>query len=137
MKTQHWLVKQEPDSYAWDAFVKDGKTSWDGVRNYQARNNLRLMRAGDQVLFYASGESKEVVGIATVSKPAYPDPTADEPGWVSVELRPLRALPKPVALSQIKADPAFADLLLVRHTRLSVMPVPAGHFAAIRALGGA
>ena len=129
--TGHWLVKQEPDSYSWETFARDGRTGWEGVRNYQARNNLKGMRVGDPVFFYASGESKAVMGIAAVAKAAYPDPTADEPGWVAVELRAARALKRPVTLAEIKAVPALADILLVRNSRLSVMPIPRAAFEAI------
>jgi predicted RNA-binding protein with PUA-like domain len=131
----HWLVKQEPDSYSWEDFAKDGRTSWDGVRNYQARNNLRGMHAGDPVLFYSSGEAKSVAGIARVAKAAYPDPTADEPAWVSVELEAVRKLKRPVALAEIREDPALADVILVRHTRLSVMPLAPAEFDRIVQLG--
>lgn len=133
--TGFWLVKQEPDSYPWGAFVKEGRASWEGVRNYQARNNLRGMKAGDPVLFYASGEDKQVEGIATVSKAAFPDPSADEPGWVAVELRPVRPLAKPVTLAAIKAVPSLANILLVRNSRLSVMPLPKDAFEAILRMG--
>lgn len=131
-KAGHWLVKQEPDSYSWEDFSRDGRTSWDGVRNYQARNSLRAMRKGDEVLFYASGDAKSVVGLARVSKAAYPDPTAGgDPAWVSVELEAVRALPGPVSLAEIKADAALSGILLVRHSRLSVMPLGAAEFARI------
>ena len=136
MKKQHWLVKQEPESYPWSQFEKEGKTSWDGVRNYQARNNLKAMAAGDPVLFYASGGPKEVVGIARVSKAAYPDPTADEPAWVSVELEVVRPLARRVPLSRIKSEPALVAVPLLRHTRLSVMPLTPGEFEGIVKLGG-
>jgi predicted RNA-binding protein with PUA-like domain len=132
---QHWLVKQEPETYPWDAFVREGGTTWDGVRNFQARNNLKAMRPGDRVLFYASGESKAVVGIAEVAKAAFPDSTADEPGWVTVGLRPVRALAKPVSLAQVKADPALAAIALVRQSRLSVMPLKREEFDRIVKLG--
>lgn len=135
MKTQCWLVKQEPEDYSWADFVGDGKTEWTGVRNYQARNNLHGMRRGDDVLFYHSGDDKAVVGLASVEKSAYPDPTADEPGWVAVTLKPKRPLAHPVTLAQIKADPAFRDFVLVRNSRLSVMPVRAKEFARILELG--
>jgi predicted RNA-binding protein with PUA-like domain len=131
----HWLVKQEPESYPWEAFVREGRTVWSGVRNYQARNNLKGMRAGDPVLFYASGDLKSVVGIARVSRAAFPDPTAEEPGWVAVELSAVRALAKPVALAQIRAVPAFASLLLLRNSRLSVMPLDRAAFDRIVAMG--
>ena len=132
---QHWLVKQEPETYAWETFVRDGRTTWDGVRNFQARNNLKAMRAGDRVLFYASGGPKSVVGIAEVTKAAFPDPTADEPGWVAVELKPVRPLPHPVSLAQIKADSSLAKIHLVRQGRLSVMPLRPEEFDRIVKLG--
>jgi predicted RNA-binding protein with PUA-like domain len=135
-KPGHWLVKQEPESYSWADFQADKRTSWDGVRNYQARNNLRAMQAGDPVLFYASGEPKSVVGTARVSRAAYQDPTADDPAWVSVELEAGRALSRPVPLAEIKADPALAGVILVRHSRLSVMPLERGEFERIVELGG-
>lgn len=128
-------MKQEPESYPWESFARDGRASWDGVRNYQARNNLKAMRQGDPVLFYSSGESKSVMGIATVSRPAYPDPTADEPGWVAVELRAVRALGRPVPLARIKAEPDLAGILLVRNSRLSVMPLAREAFERIAGMG--
>jgi predicted RNA-binding protein with PUA-like domain len=131
----HWLVKQEPESYSWEDFVRDGRTSWDGVRNYQARNSLRGMHAGDPVLFYSSGESKAVVGIAKVVRAGYPDPTADDPAWISVELGAVKALKRPVTLAEIKADAALAGVILVRHSRLSVMPLAAAEFDRIVRLG--
>jgi len=131
MKTQLWLVKQEPDSYPWETFVREGAASWTGVRNYQARNNLKAMRSGDSVFFYASGETKAVQGIAKVTRAAYPDPTADEPGWVAVDLKPVRALKHPVTLARIKAEPGLANILLVRNSRLSVMPLDEKAFAHI------
>ena len=130
-----WLVKQEPESYSWKDFSGEGRTSWDGVRNYQARNNLRAMGAGDRVLFYESGDSKSVVGVATVARSAYPDPTADEAGWVSVELKAQGALARPVTLAQIKADPGLAGVALVRNSRLSVMPLSPEDFGRIVGLG--
>jgi predicted RNA-binding protein with PUA-like domain len=135
MKPQHWLVKQEPESYSWSTFERDRRTSWDGVRNYQARNNLRGMRRGDPVLFYASGDPKSVVGIARVAKAAFPDPTADDPAWVSVELEAVRALARPVTLAEIKGDPGLGGMILVRHSRLSVMPLGGAEFARIVELG--
>ena len=135
MTKQHWLVKQEPESYAWETFVKDKNTSWDGVRNYQARNNLKLLRQGDLVLFYASGGPKEVVGIAKVARSAYPDPTAEEPGWVSVELQAQQALARPVPLALIRSVPGLSGVPLLRHTRLSVMPLTRAEFDGIIALG--
>jgi predicted RNA-binding protein with PUA-like domain len=135
MKNQHWLVKQEPDSYSWDDFVRDGRTNWEGVRNYQARNNLKAMQAGDRVLFYASGESKAVIGLAEVTKAAFPDATAEEPAWVAVELKAGKRLARPVTLTEIKGTPALAGMILVRHTRLSVMPVSREEFELIVKLG--
>jgi predicted RNA-binding protein with PUA-like domain len=135
MKQRHWLVKQEPESYSWESFVRDGRTRWEGVRNYQARNNLSGMAVGDSVLFYASGGPKEVVGIASVSRAAFPDATADEPGWVAVELKAGRRLGKPVTLAQIKADPKLSEILLVRNSRLSVIPLKPAEFDRIVELG--
>ncbi len=136
MTTQYWLVKQEPDDYAWDDFVRDGRTAWTGVRNYAARNHLRAMRAGDAVYFYHSGDAKAVVGIARVVRAAYPDPTADEDGWAAVDLAPVEPLPRPVTLAQIKADPALKEIALVRQSRLSVMPLRAAEFTRLGKLGG-
>jgi predicted RNA-binding protein with PUA-like domain len=134
----YWLVKTEPESYSWDDFVKQGKAMWDGVRNYQARNNLASMRLGDQVLFYHSVTGKEVVGIAKVSHESYPDPTIPEdPRWVVVEFEPVAILPKPVSLQQIKADPMLQNLPLIRLSRLSVVPVSAGDFEYILELAHA
>ena len=136
MTTQYWLVKQEPEDYSWDDFVRDGRTAWTGVRNYAARLHLRGMKTGDQVLFYHSGESKSMVGLARVTKPAFPDRTADEEGWVAVELAPVKPLPKPVTLAQVKAEPALKEIGLVRQGRLSVMPLRAAEFARLEKLGG-
>lgn len=125
------MVKQEPDSYSWDDFVKDGKTDWTGVRNYQARNNLRDMKVGDKVLFYHSNIGKEVVGIAKVTKAAFPDPTADDEKWVAVELSPVKPLKKPVGLGQMKENLALSELKLIRQSQLSVMPVTKDEFEEI------
>ncbi len=123
----YWLVKQEPEDYPFSQLVKDRQTDWTGVRNFQARNNLRAMKTGDHVLYYHSGAQKAVVGTATVSREAFPDPTvtADDPkgDWFAVELRAGESLPHPVTLAEIKTDPVLSNLLLVRHSRLSVMPV--------------
>jgi len=131
----YWLVKQEPSAYSWSMFVKDQQTEWTGVRNFQARNNLRIMRQGDLVLFYHSVVHPSVIGIAEVIKPAYPDPTATEGDWSCVLLAPQRALKHPVSLATIKADPTFASMALVKQSRLSVMPVTEGEFSKIVALG--
>jgi predicted RNA-binding protein with PUA-like domain len=124
----YWLVKSEPFKYSWDQLVKDKKTIWDGVRNYAARNNLKAMKKGDQVFFYHSNEGLAIVGIAEVAKEAWQDPTTEDPNWVVVELKPLKALPKPVTLADIKAEKSLADMQLVRLGRLSVSAVtPAEH----------
>ncbi len=148
MTTQYWLVKSEPETYSWDDLLRDGRTDWTGVRNYAARLHLRAMQTGDQVLYYHSGDAKSVVGIARVTRPAFPDTTADEPGfatanktvpkqiWVAVELAAGAPLKKPVTLAQIKSTPALKDIALVRQSRLSVQPLKPAEFALIRKLGG-
>jgi predicted RNA-binding protein with PUA-like domain len=133
---EHFLAKSEPHVYAWARLQAEGRTAWDGVRNFEARNNLRRMKKGDLVLFYHSGDDKAVVGVARVVREAYPDPTAEEGDWSCVDLAPVRALEKPVTLSALKADAAFADLGLIKRGRLSVVPVSAAHFARILDLGG-
>lgn len=133
---RHWLVKQEPESYSWDDLVKEGGTVWTGVRNFQARNNLRQMEKGDQVLFYHSGEEKQVVGIARVTKKAYPDLTAKEGDWSCVELAPIRAFANGVTLNQIKAEKTLKDIALVRNSRLSVMPLTGSEFEHLTGMGG-
>jgi predicted RNA-binding protein with PUA-like domain len=130
----YWLVKSEPEAYAWAQLVKDRKTAWTGVRNYAARNNLRAMTKGDLVLFYHSVEEKSVVGLARVEKEAYPDTTADEGDWSAVDLVPVKALTKPVTLAQIKADKILGEMVLVRIGRLSVSPVTSGQFSRLMAL---
>ncbi|MSU45897.1 MAG: EVE domain-containing protein [Lacunisphaera sp.] len=135
MTTQYWLVKQEPEDYSWDDFVRDGCTAWTGVRNYAARLHLKAMRAGDEVFYYHSGESKSVVGLARVTRAAYPDPTASEPGWVAVELAPVAPLARPVTLARIKAEVALQVIALVRQSRLSVMPLKPAEFARLKKLG--
>ena len=129
-----WLVKQEPEDYAWSAFEKDGVTAWTGVRNFLARNHLRAMRAGDEVFYYHSGDAREVVGVARVVRVAYPDPTATEGDWSAVDLAAVGAVQTPVTLAQIKADPVLAEMMLVRQTRLSVVPVTAEQSARLHAL---
>ena len=136
MPTQYWLVKQEPESYSWDDFVNEGATVWTGIRNYQARNNLRAMKKGDWVLFYHSVKDKQIVGVARVAREHYPDPTAEEGDWSVVELKPVKALKAPVHLDQIKSDPALRDVALVKHSRLSVMPLAPAHFERLLSLGG-
>lgn len=137
MTTQYWLVKSEPDAYAWADLVRDGRTVWSGVRNYTARNNLRAMRPGDRVFFYESVTTKAVVGIAEVARAAFPDETADDPAWVAVELKAVAALPRPVTLEQVKAEPALAGIALLRLGRLSVQSLKRDEFARIAKLGGA
>lgn len=127
----HWLVKSEPHKYSWEKFNKDGRTFWDGVRNYQARNNLKEMKEGDLVLFYHSNEGKNVVGIAKVVKEFYQDPTTDDANWVVVDLAPLESLKKPVSLEQIKAENSLKDISLVKQGRLSVMPLKQTEFDKI------
>lgn len=119
----YWLVKSEPYTYSWDKFVSQGTGVWDGVRNYQARNNLKAMQLEDLVLFYHSNEGKEIVGVAKVVKEFFQDPTTDDPNWVAVELQPVEKLPKPVTLITMKADERLQNLALIKHSRLSVMPV--------------
>ena len=131
-----WLVKQEPEDYSWDDLVRDKKTEWTGVRNFQARNNLRNMKTGDAVLFYHSGKDKSVVGIAEVAKAAYPDPTADDESWIAIDIKPVKALAKPVSLADIKANSKLRDLLLVRQSRLSVMPLTREDFDEIVKMSG-
>lgn len=131
MTKQCWLVKQEPSDYSWGDLVRDGKTPWTGVRNFQARNNLRAMRPGDQVFFYHSGDEKQIVGLAKVLTPAYRDPTATDGDWSCLDLAPIKPLPKPVTLKTIKQEPTLKDLQLVTHSRLSVMPVAEAHYEHI------
>ncbi|MEO8860705.1 MAG: EVE domain-containing protein [Ginsengibacter sp.] len=119
----YWLVKSEPSTYSWEQFVKDKKTTWDGVRNYAARIHLRAMKKGDEVLYYHSNEGMEIVGIAKVDKEAYQDPTTDDDKWVAVDLKPLKRLTNPVTLTQIKDDKRLQQMALVRIGRLSVQPV--------------
>lgn len=126
-----WLVKQEPSSYSWSDFVAEGQTSWTGVRNYAARNNLRRMQKDDQVLFYHSGEDKAVVGIAKVMRTAYPDSTANEGDWSTVDLAPVKPLRRPVTLREIKSNRRLKAIPLVRQSRLSVMPLPESAFREI------
>jgi len=130
----HWLVKSEPDTYSWDDLVRDRRTDWTGVRNYAARLHLKAMAVGDAVYFYHSGEAKSVVGLAKVTKTAFPDKTADEEGWVAVELAAVKPLARPVTLAQIKAEPPLQDMKLVRESRLSVSPVKPAEFALIAKL---
>ena len=134
MAKNYWLVKQEPESYSWTAFVRDGKAAWTGVRNYQARNNLRSMKKSDVVLYYHSVSEKQVVGLARVEREFYPDPTAVEGDWSAVDLAPVKPLAKPVSLETIKNDQTLKDMPLARHSRLSVTPLTEAHFERLMAL---
>jgi predicted RNA-binding protein with PUA-like domain len=130
-----WLAKSEPETYSWDDFVREDRTDWTGVRNFQARNNLRQMKAGDRVLFYHSGTGKCVVGIAEVVKAAYPDPTAGDPQWVAVDLKPVKPLNEPVPLASIRYHAKLGNLPLIRQSQLSVMPLTKEEFETILAMG--
>ncbi|HRP55713.1 EVE domain-containing protein [Agriterribacter sp.] len=132
----YWLVKSEPFKYSWEQLVKDKQTFWDGVRNYAARNNLRTMKKGDEVLFYHSNEGLEIVGIAKVAKEHYPDPTADDDTWVVVDLKPYKKLKKPVGLAQIKADKRLTNMALVKLGRLSVQPVTGKEWKIVMEMAG-
>lgn len=134
-KTQYWLVKTEPEAYSWDDFVRDRRTTWDGVRNFQARNFLRAMKRGDRVLFYASVTTKAVLGTAVVDKEHFPDTSADEGDWSAVGLEIDQTLPHPVELATIKAEPKLAELPLLKQSRLSVMPLKKADFDLIVKLG--
>jgi predicted RNA-binding protein with PUA-like domain len=126
-----WLVKQEPSSYSWSDLVAERETSWTGVRNFAARNNLRKMQKGDEVLFYHSGDEKAVVGIARVTRTAYPDPTAKEGDWSAVDLATVKPLARPATLREIKGNPRLKEIALVRQSRLSVMPLREADFREI------
>ena len=132
---QFWLVKQEPSKYSWEEFLKDKKTYWDGVRNYQARNNLQAMKKGDRVFFYHSVVGKQIMGVAQVTREAYPDPTSDDPAWVVVDLKPIKSLKIPVTLEQIKSHPKLKEISLIKQSRLSVMPLAQSEFKVILGLG--
>jgi len=131
----YWLVKSEPFKYSWDDLVKDGSTYWDGVRNYQARNNLKLMKKGDLVLYYHSNEGKEVVGVARVVEEFYQDPTIDDDRWVVVDIEPVNKLSNPVSLSDIKTDKRLQKIPLITQSRLSVMPILKKDFDTIVKMG--
>lgn len=135
MTKQYWLVKSEPDVYSFEDLKRDGRTVWDHVRNFQARNNLRAMKVGDELLYYHSQTDKAVVGIAKVVREAYPEVTEDEGDWSAVDVAPLRALETPVTLATIKAHPLLKTMALVRQSRLSVMPVTKEEFGAVVKLG--
>jgi predicted RNA-binding protein with PUA-like domain len=132
---QYWLVKQEPEAYSWAQLLEEKRTAWTGIRNFQARNHLRQMKTGDQVLFYHSVSEKRIVGLARVAREAYPDPTATDGDWSAVDLAPLRSLPHPVTLETIKQTKELASLPLLRQSRLSVMPLARTAFEQLLALG--
>jgi predicted RNA-binding protein with PUA-like domain len=132
----YWLVKSEPGAYSWSVFVKEAKTAWTGVRNFQARNNLRAMKKGDLVLFYHSGSEKRIVGLARVHKEAFVDPTAKEGDWSCVELALVKPLVQPVSLATIRAEKMLGAILLLRNSRLSVLPVNEAQFKRLLELGG-
>lgn len=128
---KYWLIKQEPSSYSWDDFVADKKTAWTGVRNFQARNNLKAMKKGDRAFYYHSGEGKEVVGIAEIVKEAYPDPTATEGDWICVDVAAVKPLKRAVSLAEIKTEKSLKEMVLVKNSRLSVQPVSEAEFEKI------
>jgi predicted RNA-binding protein with PUA-like domain len=132
---QHFLIKSEPDKYSWAQLEKDGKTFWDGVRNYEARNFMRSMKRGDFCLFYHSNEGKEIVGIAKVVREAYPDPTSPEEDWSAVDVAPHKSMKAPVTLETIKSDPELSDMALLKRSRLSVVPVTKDQYDYILKLG--
>lgn len=131
---KYWLVKSEPDVYSWDQLVADGSTFWDGVRNYAARNNLRDMKVGDKLLYYHSGDEKQIVGLAEVIKESYQDPTTDEDAWVCVDVKPVKKYAKPLTLKTIKQTESLKDIALIRLMRLSVVPILPEEFAIIESM---
>ena len=133
---QYWLVKSEPDAFSWNQQVANDVEPWTGVRNHTAKQNLKAMKQGDRAFFYHSNEGKEIVGVVEVVREAYPDPTAESGGWVSVDMKAVAPMPKPVTLVAIKADPKLADMALVRQSRLSVSPVSKPHWDYICRMGG-
>ena len=134
-KKSFWIIKQEPSKYNWKQFEKDRETYWDGVRNYQARNNLKNMKKGDNLLFYHSVVGKEIVGIAEVTREAYPDPTTDDERWVVVDLKPIKPFKVPVTLEEIKAHKELSEIALIKQARLSVMPITKKEFQILLKLG--
>jgi predicted RNA-binding protein with PUA-like domain len=132
----YWLVKSEPEAYSWAQLVKDGKTSWTGVRNFAARLNLRAMKKGDLVCFYHSVSEKQIVGLARVAKESYPDPTATEGDWSCVDLEPVKPLKSPVTLETLKSDPVLKAMKLLKQSRLSVSPLTSAEFARALELSG-
>ena len=134
-KKSFWIIKQEPSQYNWKQFEKDRETYWDGVRNYQARNNLKNMKKGDNLLFYHSVVGKEIVGIAEVTRESYPDPTTDDERWVVVDLKPIKPFKVPVTLEEIKTHKELSEIALIKQARLSVMPITKKEFQILLKLG--
>jgi predicted RNA-binding protein with PUA-like domain len=132
----HWLIKSEPEVYSWEQLVKDKQTRWDGIRNYAARLHLRAMKKGDTIFFYHSNKGTEIVGIATVAKEAYPDPSTSDPAWSAIDIKPLKKISIPVTLEQIKKEKKLADMSLVRISRLSVQPVSEEEWNIVMKMGG-
>lgn len=135
MSKQYWLLKSEPFKYSWEQLLKDKQTFWDGVRNYQARNNLRNMKLGDQALFYHSNEGLCVVGIVEIIKTSYPDPTSDNPQWLAVDIAPVKALKNAVPLANMKTEPALSEMSLIKQSRLSVCQLTKDEFIHIVQMG--
>lgn len=135
MARRYWLLKTEPEEYSWDRLVSDKRGTWDGVRNFSARNHMRLMKQGDYALFYHTGKAKEVVGVAEIVREHYPDPTATQGDFSAVDVRPVQALSAPVTLQRVKAEPSLSEMVLVRRARLSVQPVLATEFKKILSMG--
>ncbi|MEK7264177.1 MAG: EVE domain-containing protein [Bacteroidota bacterium] len=127
----YWLVKSEPDAYSWKKFLEEKQTVWSGIRNFQARNNLRTMKTGDNVLFYHSNVGKEIVGVAKVIQEAYQDPTTKETAWLTVDLQPIRTLKKAITLDEIKSDSKLNEMVLLKNSRLSVQPVTKEEFERV------
>ena len=132
----HWLIKSEPEVYSWDQLVKDKQTRWDGIRNYAARLHLRSMKKDDEIFFYHSNKGTEIIGIATVVKEAYPDPTSTDPAWFAIDIKAKKKLAIPVSLDQIKKEKKLSEMSLVRISRLSVQPVTEEEWRIIMKMGG-
>ncbi len=132
----HWLIKSEPEVYSWDQLNKDKQTRWDGIRNYAARNHLKSMKKGEEIFYYHSNKATEIVGICTVVKEAYHDPTSADPAWFAIDIKPLKKLLKPVSLEQIKKEKKLASMALVRISRLSVQPVSDEEWTLVLKMGG-
>jgi predicted RNA-binding protein with PUA-like domain len=133
---RYWLVKSEPDAFSWDQQVTNGVEPWTGVRNHTAKLNLKAMAKGDLAFFYHSNVGKEIVGVVEVAREAYPDPTAEKGDWVSVDMKAVAPMPKPVSLTTIKAEPALEGIPLIRQSRLSVMEISSEHWKLLCRMGG-